>query len=77
MERKLYPNVDFYSSIIIRALGIPVEMFTVILRLGACRGGSPITRRLPTIPSPASADRGEKVAKSGDVEFMRADVAAQ
>jgi citrate synthase len=30
VERKLYPNVDFYSGIIMRALGIPVEMFTVL-----------------------------------------------
>src|SRR5204863_7454265 len=30
VERKLYPNVDFYSGIIMRAIGIPIEMFTVI-----------------------------------------------
>ncbi len=30
VERKLYPNVDFYSGIIYRAMGIPVEMFTVM-----------------------------------------------
>src|ERR1700758_5563046 len=30
IERKLYPNVDFYSGIMLRAIGIPVEMFTVI-----------------------------------------------
>jgi citrate synthase len=30
VERKLYPNVDFYSGIILRAMGIPMEMFTVI-----------------------------------------------
>lgn len=34
LERKLYPNVDFYSGIIMRALGIPVEMFTVIFAIG-------------------------------------------
>jgi citrate synthase len=29
IERKLYPNVDFYSGIVLRALGIPTNMFTV------------------------------------------------
>ena len=37
-ERKLYPNVDFYSGIIYRALGIPVEMFTVMFALGRLPG---------------------------------------
>jgi hypothetical protein len=32
IERQLYPNVDFYSGIIYRALGIPTEMFTVAVR---------------------------------------------
>ena len=38
VERKLYPNVDFYSGIIMRALGIPVEMFTVIFGIGRMPG---------------------------------------
>jgi citrate synthase len=38
IERKLYPNVDFYSGIIMRALGIPVEMFTVIFAIGRMPG---------------------------------------
>ena len=33
IERKLYPNVDFYSGIMMRAIGIPVEMFTVIFAI--------------------------------------------
>jgi len=37
-ERKLYPNVDFYSGIIYRALGIPTEMFTVMFSLGRLPG---------------------------------------
>lgn len=37
-ERKLYPNVDFYSGIIYRALGIPVEMFTAMFALGRLPG---------------------------------------
>ena len=38
VERKLYPNVDFYSGIIMRAMGIPVEMFTVIFAIGRMPG---------------------------------------
>src|SRR5580765_6101166 len=38
VERKLYPNVDFYSGIIMRALGIPMEMFTVIFAIGRMPG---------------------------------------
>ena len=37
-ERKLFPNVDFYSGIIYRALGIPVEMFTVMFAIGRLPG---------------------------------------
>jgi citrate synthase len=38
IERKLYPNVDFYSGIIYRAIGIPTEMFTVMFALGRLPG---------------------------------------
>jgi len=38
VERKLYPNVDFYSGIIMRALGIPTEMFTVVFAIGRMPG---------------------------------------
>ena len=38
IKRKLYPNVDFYSGIIYRALGIPTEMFTVMFALGRLPG---------------------------------------
>ena len=38
VEKKLYPNVDFYSGIILKALGIPVEMFTVIFATGRTIG---------------------------------------
>lgn len=37
-ERKLFPNVDFYSGIIYRAMGFPVEMFTVLFALGRLPG---------------------------------------
>ena len=38
IERKLYPNVDFYSGIILKALGIPTSMFTVIFATGRAPG---------------------------------------
>ena len=38
VEKKLYPNVDFYSGIILKALGIPSSMFTVIFALGRTPG---------------------------------------
>ena len=38
LERKLYPNVDFYSGIIYRAIGIPANMFTVMFALGRVPG---------------------------------------
>jgi len=38
LERKLYPNVDFYSGIIMRAIGIPINMFTVMFAIGRMPG---------------------------------------
>ena len=38
VERKLYPNVDFYSGIILKAIGIPVSMFTVMFAIGRMPG---------------------------------------
>jgi len=38
VERKLYPNIDFYSGILYRALGIPTNMFTVLFAIGRMPG---------------------------------------
>ena len=38
VERKLYPNVDFYSGIILKAIGIPINMFTVMFAIGRMPG---------------------------------------
>ncbi len=38
VERKLYPNVDFYSGILLRAMGIPTSMFTVLFAIGRLPG---------------------------------------
>jgi citrate synthase len=38
IERKLYPNVDFYSGVIFKALGIPVNVFTAMFAMGRMPG---------------------------------------
>ncbi|MEM9159995.1 MAG: citrate/2-methylcitrate synthase, partial [Verrucomicrobiota bacterium] len=38
VKRKLYPNVDFYSGIMMRAIGIPLDMFTVMFAIGRLPG---------------------------------------
>jgi citrate synthase len=38
IEKRLYPNVDFYSGIILKAIGIPTEMFTVMFATGRTPG---------------------------------------
>ena len=38
VERKLYPNVDFYTGLIYRAMGFPTQMFTVLFALGRLPG---------------------------------------
>ncbi len=38
VERKLYPNVDFYSGLLLRAIGIPMNMFTVMFAIGRMPG---------------------------------------
>ena len=50
VERKLYPNVDFYSGIIYRAMGFPTEMFTVLFALGRLPGWLAQWRELAADP---------------------------
>ncbi len=51
IEKKLYPNVDFYSGIIYRALGIPTSMFTVMFAIGRCVGWTAHWREMIAAPS--------------------------
>jgi len=51
VERKLYPNVDFYSGIIYRALGFPTNMFTVLFALGRLPGWIAHWREMMQDPS--------------------------
>ena len=50
VERRLYPNVDFYSGIIYRAMGFPTDMFTVLFALGRLPGWIAQWRELETDP---------------------------
>ncbi|HWA08553.1 MAG TPA: citrate synthase [Opitutaceae bacterium] len=50
LARKLYPNVDFYSGIIMRAIGIPMNMFTVIFAIGRTPGQIANWRELASNP---------------------------
>jgi len=51
IERKLYPNVDFYSGIIYRAIGFPTDMFTVLFALGRLPGWISQWRELSKDPN--------------------------
>ncbi|MEM1175502.1 MAG: citrate synthase [Pseudomonadota bacterium] len=50
VEKNLYPNVDFYSGIIYRALGIPTSMFTVMFAIGRCVGWTAHWREMISDP---------------------------
>ncbi len=50
VERNLYPNVDYYSGIIMRAIGIPLDMFTVIFAIGRLPGWIAHWREVYTDP---------------------------
>ncbi|HSK05958.1 MAG TPA: citrate synthase [Acidimicrobiia bacterium] len=51
VERKLYPNVDFYSGIIYRAIGFPTDMFTVLFAMGRLPGWISQWRELLSDPT--------------------------
>ncbi len=57
VDRKLYPNVDFYSGIIYRAMGIPVEMFTVMFALGRLPGWIAQWREMRLLKEPIGRPR--------------------
>jgi citrate synthase len=50
VQRKLYPNVDFYSGIIYRAIGFPTDMFTVLFAIGRLPGWIAQWRELTSDP---------------------------
>ena len=72
VKRKLYPNVDFYSGIIYRALGIPTDMFTVMFALGRLPGWIAQWREMRLNKEPIGRPRqiytGENLRDFKDVE---------
>ncbi len=73
VDRKLYPNVDFYSGVIYRALGIPTEMFTVMFALGRLPGWIAQWREMRLRNEPIGRPRqvyiGEKLRSFVDVNL--------
>ena len=67
VSRKLYPNVDFYSGIIYKALNIPVQMFTVMFALGRLPGWLAQWKEMRENHEPIGRPRqiynGEKIRK--------------
>ncbi len=72
IERKLYPNVDFYSGIIYRALGIPVDMFTVMFAIGRLPGWIAQWKEMRENKEPIGRPRqiyvGQKLRKYAPIE---------
>ena len=72
IERKLYPNVDFYSGIIYKALEIPSEMFTVMFALGRLPGWVAHWREMRINKEPIGRPRqiytGEKLRKFSEIK---------
>lgn len=73
VKRKLYPNVDFYSGIIYRAMGIPVEMFTAMFALGRLPGWIAQWREMRLRKEPIGRPRqiyiGETHRPFKDIEY--------
>ncbi|TDI79763.1 MAG: citrate synthase [Bacteroidetes bacterium] len=73
VDRKLYPNVDFYSGIIYRAMGIPVEMFTAMFALGRLPGWIAQWREMRLRKEPIGRPRqiyiGENLRPFKDIDF--------
>ena len=73
VERKLYPNVDFYSGIIYKALEIPNEMFTVMFALGRLPGWVAHWREMRIRKEPIGRPRqiyiGEKLRKFSEINL--------
>lgn len=73
VDRKLYPNVDFYSGIIYRAMGIPVEMFTPMFALGRLPGWIAQWREMRLRKEPIGRPRqiyiGESLRAFKDIDY--------
>ena len=62
IERKLYPNVDFYSGVVYRAMGIPVQMFTPMFAIGRLPGWIAHWIEMHESPTKHIAGRGKSMS---------------
>ena len=71
IERKLYPNVDFYSGIIYRAMGFPTNMFTVLFAIGRLPGWIAHWREMMSDPSTRIGRPRQVYTGSTEREYVR------
>ncbi len=64
VKRKLYPNVDFYSGILLKAIGIPISMYTVLFAMARSAGW--ITHWLEMSSEPTKIGRPRQIFVGGD-----------
>ena len=69
VDRRLYPNVDFYSGIILKAIGIPTEMFTVIFTTGRTPGWIAHWKEMVSVPYKIGRPR-QLYTGSGSRDFV-------
>lgn len=70
VERKLYPNVDFYSGVIYRALGIPENMFTVLFSIGRLPGWISHWREMHASPTKRICRPRQIYVGAGERKFV-------
>ena len=70
VKRNLYPNVDFYSGVIYRAMGIPIEMFTVLFAIGRLPGWIAHWREMHDSPTKRICRPRQVYTGSNSREFM-------
>jgi citrate synthase len=73
VERKLYPNVDFYSGLIYQAMGFPTDMFTVLFAIGRLPGWIAQWREMIDDPRPRSAARARSTPAQPALHRHRGD----
>jgi citrate synthase len=70
VERKLYPNVDFYTGLIYQAMGFPTKMFTVLFALGRLPGWIAQWREMINDPQTKIGRPRQIYTGSGDRDFV-------
>ena len=70
IERKLYPNVDFYSGVIYRAIGIPVQMFTALFAMGRLPGWIAHWKEMHASPSKRICRPRQIYTGAGERDFI-------